>query len=474
MTKKIAKVTLVPRTEDSIPWGAADRQLVPIRLERYGYVEEEYFYSNLANIYTLKEGRAQIKEENAPYTNRFIVRKPKNPQDFSGNVVVEILNATNGWDVAPMWCLLWQGILSDKDVYIGVTGRSICTESLKKYNESRYGELSWKNPNPSPVNENLFIPAHCAPEREDGFIWDMITQLGDLLKDEVGTELIGKKVEHVYLTGCSQSSMQMSTYHNVFHETDRPSPVAPVFDGYLGYSGCRMVTLNQAEEQPTVEDEVQQTRNCPVPIIRCMTQWDFKDFAGHLKLRREDSDEIGDRFRLYELAGQAHNSFSGAFYRPGYEEIAAIERTTGLPATDYVAHPLEAFMRQNLRNLKIWSTGGEAPGHAKSFIEVDDNGMEALDENMNCKGGFRFPQMDVPIATYCSGTSKNDQDSCFIPFSEEKLKELYPTRADYIDKIFATIEEMIDERFISPEDGDALKLEILKQPVPSLDYSSKM
>ena len=68
MEKRIPQAILLPRTEDSFPWGAADRQLVPTYLEKYGYEEEEYLYSGEADVYTLKDGQAQVKLSNAPYT----------------------------------------------------------------------------------------------------------------------------------------------------------------------------------------------------------------------------------------------------------------------------------------------------------------------------------------------------------------------------------------------------------------------
>ena len=154
MTKRIPQATLLPRTEESFPWGAADRQLVPTYLGKYGYEEEEYLYSGEANVYTLKDGRAQVKIADAPYTNRFILRKPKDPKKFSGNVVVELLNSTNSWDVSPMWCLLWQKMLREGDIYVGVTVRAICTQTLKQYDAKRYEKLSWKNPNPNPGEIN--------------------------------------------------------------------------------------------------------------------------------------------------------------------------------------------------------------------------------------------------------------------------------------------------------------------------------
>ena len=60
-----------------------------------------------------------------------------------------------------MWCLLWQKMLHEGDIYVGVTVRAICTQTLKQYDTKRYEKLSWKNPNPNPgpVNHNIFTVA---------------------------------------------------------------------------------------------------------------------------------------------------------------------------------------------------------------------------------------------------------------------------------------------------------------------------
>jgi hypothetical protein len=300
----------------------------------------------------------------------------------------------------------------------------------------------------------------------------MLTQLGDFLKGKEGQEVIGAPVEKVYAIGCSQSGMYLSTYFNVFHETDRPSPIRPPFDGYLSYTGSMMVPLNQEEDPPEPTDPIQVTKNCPVPVIRIMSQWDFRDFAGHISHRREDSDAIGDRFRLYEVASHAHNTMVGCLYRPGEEEIKAIGKTTGFPATDFSPLPLEAVMRQALRNLDAWARDGIAPPHAPAFIETDEQGFAALDEDGNCKGGLRLPQVSVPIASYYSGTKTNDQDSCYVPFSKERLKELYPTHEDYVKKMFAAVDDMLEDNFISVQDADQMKLMAVITPVPELDSNS--
>lgn len=451
------------RTETSIPWLASDQGLVPIDLEAYGYEEKEYTYSDVANVYTLKDQQAQIKFKDAPYTNRFILRKPKQENDCSGRVVVEILNSTNGFDVCPMWSVLWKRILQEGDIYVGVTARAVCTHSLQIFDSQRYAELSWKNPNPNPgpVNHNNLMWQHSSLEDEDGLVWDMITQLSNYLKSEEGQAELNVKVDSVYATGCSQSAMLLTSYMNVFHESTRVSPVEPGFDGYLTYSGGCMLSLNQEEGPEDVNEPIQLTKNVKAPVIRVMSQWDFRDFAGNIRLRREDSDELSDRFRLYEMAGQAHNSFSGAFYRPGYTEMEKLGREAKLPPSNIVHLGLEAVLCQALTNLDAWVHENVAPPHAE-WIEVDENTNEVLDEHGNCKGGFRYPKMDVPVATYHSGTDTNPQDSYYELFSQEKIKELYPTRKDYIEPIFEKIDNLYNQRFISLEDAEAMKEEALK------------
>ena len=298
-----------------------------------------------------------------------------------------------------MWCLLWQKMLHEGDIYVGVTVRAICTQTLKQYDAKRYEKLSWKNPNPNPgpVNHEILLWQHCLPDCEDGLLWDMLTQLGNLFKSEQGTQIAGKEVEKIYAISCSQSSMQLSTYINVFHETDRVSPVEVPYDGYLTYSGCRMVALNQEESPADVTDEIQVTRNCPVPVLRCVTQWDFKDFPRVILICEEQTAMQREIVSVCMSWQVRHITLSPvrSIVR-GMKRLLRFRKTTGLPHTDITALPLEAFMRQALTNLDLWVREGIPAPHAQGLIEVDENNIEVLDENNNCKGGFRFPQLDVP------------------------------------------------------------------------------
>ena len=453
------KLEKVERIDQSIPFNAADQQLIPIDLDMYDYIEEEYFYSGLANVYSLQD-EVKIKIKGAPYKNRFIIRKPKGKS--SGRLVFEILNSTNGWDVAPMWALMWKKILHNRDIYVGVTSRAVSIRALKQFDYTRYQSLSWKNPNlnPKEVNQNILMWQHSLKSDEDGLVWDMIDQLSQYLKSEEAQEEMQINVDKIYATGCSQSAMLLTTFMTQFDETTKESFISSAFDGYLTYSGSRMLSLNQ-EENPC---QFEITRNVRVPVMRFMSQWDFRDYAGDLCLRREDSDDMEDRFRLYEIAGQAHNSYPGAFYRPGKIEMSKIGKQTSLPFIDISKLPLEDIICQGLENLDNWVKMNQAPP-CSDWIEVDGNGNEIFDEYGNCKGGFRFPQLDVPYATYYSGTKTNAQDGYYVPFSEELLKQLYKNKEKYIQRIFKKIDDLYQNKWISMESLEMIKDEILRLPI---------
>src|SRR5215216_1885260 len=78
----------IPVTAASHPFGGAEWNMRPQRLQRHGYVEEEYLVSGTANVYTWPApGPAQVRIPGAPYTTRILVRRPRHPEHASGNAV---------------------------------------------------------------------------------------------------------------------------------------------------------------------------------------------------------------------------------------------------------------------------------------------------------------------------------------------------------------------------------------------------
>ena len=79
---------------DSYPFGTASRQNVPVDLEQYGYVEEEFIVSGYANVYEYHDVGVypKIRCENGRYTTRILIRRPKDPLKQSEFAILEIFN----------------------------------------------------------------------------------------------------------------------------------------------------------------------------------------------------------------------------------------------------------------------------------------------------------------------------------------------------------------------------------------------
>ena len=76
-----------------------------------GYVVEEYFFSGKGGPvrvhadgdparHALPAAAAALGCTGIPYTTRMIVKRPVNPNQFSGTVIVEPLNPSAGFDIA--------------------------------------------------------------------------------------------------------------------------------------------------------------------------------------------------------------------------------------------------------------------------------------------------------------------------------------------------------------------------------------
>ena len=96
------------------------------------------------------------------------------------------------------------------------------------------------------------------PEYEDGLVWDMLGQLGLLLKsDQRQSILPGFGKPFVYMSGVSQSSIYIRTWIAGFHDRYRTADGKPVYDGYLGIVGPAMIRMNQCAADVALDDPLQ-------------------------------------------------------------------------------------------------------------------------------------------------------------------------------------------------------------------------
>jgi len=138
----------VPVTADSYPFLATD-----IDLSKYGYVEEEYFITGEAYGYDtsvpytsdaprITTGPAPHLDGKYPFKTRMVVRRPANPADANGKVIAEWNNVTATQDIEFNWFGDPFYMLKHGFTFVGVTAQNTGVNSLKTFDNIRYGDVS--------------------------------------------------------------------------------------------------------------------------------------------------------------------------------------------------------------------------------------------------------------------------------------------------------------------------------------------
>jgi hypothetical protein len=481
----IPKVTgPLPVSATSYPFGAADHQLVPQDLSRRGYVEEEYLVSGKANVYSWPaSGPAVVRAPDAPYTTRILVRRPARRSHFSGNVVVEMLNPSNLFDLNIGWALSHDQFMRNGDVWVGITAKPITVAALKTFDPARYGSLSFANPLPlsDPRNCTAIQTSVDPPElrsrlTEDGLVWDINSQVGAWLKSGARSNPLGygrgrSQVEQAYGFGYSQTGGYLVDYINAIHPRVVAEDGRPIYDGYLvGVAGGNFVgavPLNQCEPAPRGDDPRLQIRNAGVPVIRIMSQSDYLLGIG---ARREDGNTRADRFRHYEMAGAAHATPDELYYSAAPADIVRAGRPVPPAACNEGPRsrfPSSIHFDAGLRNLDLWTRYG-IPAPPGRQIDVV-GGAPVLDAYGNVTGGLRSPFVDVPTSTWYG--SSTGASFCFIaghevPLDDATLRSLYPTHGVYVRKVVRDVGALVAQRYLTVPDGLELISDAARADVP--------
>jgi hypothetical protein len=381
------------------------------KVEDFPYLTEEYFVSGTA--------------ANAPYQTRIIVRRPKDPKAFSGTVVAEAQHS-GGRSLIFEWSRV--SVLTRHHLFVEIVHSAANVNTLKMFNGERYASLNIAN----------------------GQANEIIAQVGRLMKAKAGP-FAAYDVKRVTLMGTSASSATVRTYLAA-HAEQRMPDGKPIYDGFLLTSTLGNTPL------PVVD----------VPMIQMPTQTEVVTYATQgNKYRRPDSDEPGNRFRLYEVAGMPHNNSRD---RPEFQTDPCT-----LPVTDFNAG---AFTALGLQHLIAWIADGKTPPHAQP-IEVDnntdgDNSPLALDAHGNAKGGVRNAWVDVPIATYGvmgKGKTQAQDRLCQLAGTEVRLpdatlKMLYKNKSDYESRVAKRLNELVKDGWFLPEYVDSVKADVHAQVFP--------
>jgi hypothetical protein len=300
-------------------------------MAHFGYEAREYFVSGAAN------GR--------PYKTRIVVRKPSDPRRFSGLVLAESMHPSGN-----AWMFHFTHRYSMASGHIGLDILTSTPVPFVELDKARYGDLQ------------------VAP----GQASDILAQVGALIKSgDAGNPLAGLPIRKMILAGTSASAGVLINYlpaHMVYRLPDG----SPIYDGFLPTSTG--ATIRQVD----------------VPAIQVPT---MTEVAGGNATARQDGDEPGNQFRVYEFAGMAHvDSRDAAGYYPD-------------PCRHPISRfPLAAYMSVALDHLWKWADTGVAPPRADRILvdrnAAGDGSLMALDEFGNARGGIRSPYVDVPARKY--------------------------------------------------------------------------
>ena len=446
----------IPRTESSVPFNACDRQGDPIDLKEYGYAEEEFFVSGEANVYSMGpsvEDPTYIKASGCPYTDRILVRRPENRRNFSGTVLVELMNYAFFIDNPEAgWGAMHEYLMERGDAWVGITIRDCCIASLKKYDEKRYARLAIPNPVPPKKRHDVgrAYGFKIDPDCENGLFFDIISQVGALIRAEAeGTPFEGMDVRYLYVTGASAGDL--TTYAGYVHNYAKLPDGNPVYDGIQIYMTGAPCNLNNEEMNVLAPDPLGIIYPC-VPTFRVLTMGDMLGKGTHpdwsLMQRREESDS--PVYRIYETAGATLGIRAD---RDIMMNRGDVERCGGRwvdkrPRLPRHAFPMQFVIRACFDALKKYCESGilPPPSQLLEFTGEYPDVEFKVDDNGNAEGGIRTSYTDVPIAEY-------QWDGKIIPFTKEQLREKYTSHDQYVRMVAESCADCVNKGFMLPKDA---------------------
>jgi hypothetical protein len=333
-----------------------------------------------------------------PYTTRLVVRKPADNSKFSGLVLAE---AMHGSGAAHMF--EFTSIYTMSSGHAAVEILTTPPAQFVALNEARYRTLKL---NGAQTNE-------------------ILAQVGSLVRS--GT-LVGGPVRKMVLGGTSMTAGVLVNYLPA-HMVYRTPKMERIYDGFLPMSNGAMI------------------RDVDVPMIHVPT---MHEVSGNIT-NKQDSDEAGKQYRLYEFSGMGHiDTRDSVRLKPN-------------PCVDPLStFPVQAYMSVALDHLFKWVDKGTVPPRAARILldrdQSNDGSMMALDQYGNPQGGIRTVYVDVPVAKYtirpaalnpvvanaapyiATGGQNAANLMCGLStaqfaFAPAKLKELYKSKQAYVKAV---------------------------------------
>ena len=414
----------------------------PTNLAQHDYVEQEFFASGTAHAFTANSAPAKGDWTISPttssaYKTRIIVRRPANPARFSGTVVVEWMNESEG-ESAPDWDYLNPALMDRGDAYVAVSAQALgvqggtpilgsiagtsAGQGLIQQEPQRYGSLHHPG---------------------DQYALDIFDQIGLGLRAAPSHVLGPLHPRHIVATGESQSAFYLTTF------ADALEPHGHTFNGIFIHSrggtaaplSGRSITANSGAEAMRIRTDL------GVPVFMFETQTDLIEL-GYAPAQQPNTKDI----RTWEVAGTSHAD--SYLLGPASSVLHCSSAINSGPQHVVVQAAFAAFVR--------WVVHGTPPPSPEPFhLTSMHPATLALDQHGNVIGGVRTPAVDVPVSTLSGAAPAGTSEICSLfgsttPFSTQTLASLYGTKATYITKYTADLNRAITEGYLLSSDRSSL------------------
>jgi hypothetical protein len=300
----------------------------------------------------------------------------------------------------------------------------------------------------------------------------MYSQVGALLKNPpAGGPFAGFRVQALYMTA---QGGDVVTYMNAIHPQAKLAGGKFVYDGFLSKQPNGVGRLNACGTAPPRGDSRHQIRNVGVPVIAVLAQGEV---VGSLAIRRADSDEANDKFRLYEVAGGSHLDKYSYISFASMADAATAGNVQGTPEFPFTArctpeiqliqYPLMPFIyHATLNHLDNWARKGVAPPHADR-IQVKDadtpKASVAMDQYGSALGGIRTFWVDDPTVMFSQsspGPGNCPELGHATPLDWQKLEAIHGDFKTYLGKANASIDKSVKEGWMTQADANKMKAEL--------------
>jgi hypothetical protein len=234
------------------------------------------------------------------------------------------------------------------------------------------------------------------------------------------------------LMGTSASAAAVTAYLPA-HAAYRMPGMKPIFDGFLPTS--------IGGTSPIMKVDV------PVVMMPTMTEIVAEAVNGN-RYRRPDGDAPGDQFRIYEVAGMAHND---SRVNPVYDPDPCRYPVSRFPQGMGVSAGVERLIQ--------WIDKGRIPPRADYVVVVKRYVSPNEPHPMPSPNPSPLTAV-ASVQLFCSIAGYE------VPLTHEQVQPLYRNKKDYQSKVEKRVKELIKEGWLTPSYKELILSDAMKVSLP--------